>query len=83
MYLTNNRLASKSLITDIINHVSMKLAEKHLFSAHWEHEYSLLKSVTQCYSKIRLHNLAKTYTISVQGDNIRQTYSKLILFNHQ
>lgn len=47
------------------------------------HFYILVKEVVEAYTKIRLYNLAKTYSKELQGTNIRTLYTKLILFNHQ
>lgn len=47
------------------------------------HNYILLKSTVRCYLKIRLHNLAKTYSEELIETNVQQTLSKLILLHHQ
>ena len=47
------------------------------------HVLCLVKSITQCYSKIRLHHLAKEATATSSGPNVRKSLLKLELFKHQ
>lgn len=47
------------------------------------HVYILLKEIVFCYSKIRIHNLLKKFTLSIQGPSVRRQLNKLILFHNQ
>eukprot|EP00794_Sanderia_malayensis_P017132 gene17132-18850_t len=47
------------------------------------HTFGLVKTVTKCYCKIRLHHLAKEQTAKQSGTKVRKKLSKLILFKHQ
>ena len=48
-----------------------------------KHVYLLVKSIVKMYCKIGLHHLGKEKTSEINSRNIRKTFSKLILFNHQ
>ena len=47
------------------------------------HVFGLIKIITRCYCKIRLHHLGKQATDNISGTKIRKKLSKLVLFNHQ
>lgn len=85
MLVVINNLPSPVLLKTIVCHVSNKLFDRIPILApdHEEHGLALLKEIIQSYCKIRLHNLAKKFTSSLQGTRIRSVYNKLILFNHQ
>lgn len=61
------------------------LAQHHLENAVNEepHLFVLIKQIVACYTKIRLFNLLKKYTLVIQGPSVRRQLNKLILFNHQ
>lgn len=86
MYITDNKLPSQQLVSNIIATVSQNLASnlhKMFKEDHQEHHFLLLKNIIFCYCKIRLHNLARRFTESQRGELVRKTYAKLILFKHQ
>lgn len=85
MYLTNDSLPSADLLMDIVTYIARKHVDKLslLFNNHEEHGFNLLKLITKSYCKIRIHNLAKKYTVKIQGDLVRKKLNKLILFSHQ
>lgn len=85
MKLNDDSLPSNDIINDIVVNVSAKILQnlgRTIYPNH-EHAFQLLKTTIFNYSKIRCHNLAKTYTINIQGDAVRKKFSKLILFHHQ
>ncbi|XP_018571162.1 uncharacterized protein LOC108910899 [Anoplophora glabripennis] len=85
MNLKDDRLPSTDLVNNIVINVSAKLLPnlgRTVYSNH-EHSFHLLKMTIYSYCKIRCHNLAKTFTATVQGDAIRKKFSKLIIFHHQ
>lgn len=47
------------------------------------HGYLLIKKIVYNYCRIRIYNIAKKYTLKIQGTNVRRELNKLILFNHQ
>lgn len=47
------------------------------------HGFLLVKNIVRSYAKIRLYNLAKKHTETIQGNAVRRQLNKLILFNHQ
>ena len=47
------------------------------------HIGSLIKCSSRCYTKIRMHHLAKKYSEKIQGEKLRKNLSKLILFKNQ
>lgn len=61
------------------------LAQHHLENAVNEepHVFILIKEIVTCYTKIRIYNLLKKYTLVIQGPSVRRQLNKLILFNHQ
>lgn len=85
MFMTNNSLPGEDLVINIITQVSQQLIHKldSMFPTNCSHNFNLLKSIIYCFCKIRIYNLGKKHTEQIQGDNIRKTYSKLILFSHQ
>ena len=57
----------------------------HMFdsTAESNHIFTLIKVLVSCYTKIRMHHLAKQKTAEVTGISVRKQFSKLILFKHQ
>ena len=47
------------------------------------HVFDLIKIVSLCYSKIRLHHLAKQANANFSTRRVRKSLSKLILFKNQ
>ena len=47
------------------------------------HQVQLMRSVAQCYVKLRLHHQCKSFTRIVQGENCRSVLGKTILFKGQ
>ena len=57
----------------------------HMFdsTADSNHIFVLIKLIVACYTKIRMHHLAKQKTAEITGISVRKQFSKLILFKHQ
>ena len=47
------------------------------------HIITLIKTISLCYSKIRLHHLAKELNASGGGKNVRKQLTRLVLFKNQ
>jgi hypothetical protein len=47
------------------------------------HTLILVKTISLCYLKIKLHHLAKKETEKLQGKLVRKSLNKLILFKNQ
>ena len=47
------------------------------------HLFSLIKCISSCFCKIRMHHLAKSVTEKEQGPTVRKQLLKLVLFKHQ
>ena len=79
-----NAIATAVLSTCIGSDIFETLDE-HMYdcTATNNHIASLVKCCSQCYSKIRMHHLAKVHTAKLQGKKVRKQLSKLILFSHQ
>ena len=58
---------------------------EHMFDSTPEcnHIFNVIKVITHCYIKVRMHALARTFTENETGIKIRKKLSKLILFKHQ
>ena len=44
---------------------------------------TLVKTVAECFARVRLHHLGKCETEKAVGTNVRKKLTKLILFKHQ
>ena len=47
------------------------------------HTFSLTKTISQCYSKVRLYHLGKETTEKRDKNKVRKKLNKLVLFKHQ
>ena len=47
------------------------------------HTITLIKTIAHCYSKIRLHHLAKETNARVSGKKVRKALTRLVLFKNQ
>ena len=47
------------------------------------HTLKLIKTISQCYCKVRFHHLAKSYTDKLSTNRVRKKLTKLVLFEHQ
>ena len=47
------------------------------------HTFSLIKTISQCYSKVRLYHLGKEATEKLDRNKVRKKLNKLVLFKHQ
>ena len=52
-------------------------------SVDGNHVFFLVKTIIECYCRIRLFHVAKQSTMHINGSNIRKKLTKLILFKHQ
>ena len=59
--------------------------DSHMFDTpvSENHVFSLIKTVSRCYCKVKLYHLGKEATTKVHEKNVRKKLSKLALFNHQ
>ena len=66
-----------------INRMFMSL-NKHMMEvpATDNHVVFLIKTVCQCYSKIRLHHMAKMANLANKDKKIRRKFTNIILFNN-
>ena len=67
---------SKSVFADLYDHMFDSSPESN-------HVYKLIKVISQCYIKIRMHAIAKRYTEHKTGTKVRKQLTKLVLFKHQ
>lgn len=75
---------STAVMVDTYNTVFEELLQ-HMFdcSAEDNHMFTLVKTVSQCYTKVRLYQLGKRFSDKITGVKVRKNLSKLILFKHQ
>jgi len=52
-------------------------------SVDGNHVFFLVKAIVECYCKIRLHHMAKQFSVNINEPSIRKSLTKLILFKHQ
>ena len=52
-------------------------------SVDGNHVFFLVKTIIECYCKIRLHHIAKQASMNINDGNIRKNLTKLILFKNQ
>ena len=52
-------------------------------SADGNHVFFLVKSIIECYCRIRLFHVAKQTTLNINESDVRKKFTKLILFKHQ
>ena len=71
-----NEISISAVFDDIHSHMVDSTPDNN-------HIFSLIKCISSCYSKIRMHHLAKCYTYNVTGESVRKWLSKLVLFKHQ
>ncbi len=71
-----SKLNHSKVFTELNNHMfDTPVNENHIFS--------LIKLIVKCYCKVRLYHLGKEATARLHGKIVRETLSKLVLFNHQ
>ena len=94
MLASNNQLPQHGKITSAITSVVLnEVVPKGVFSSLQDHQFDtpveanhllkLVKCVSQCFVKVRMHHLAKQQTADAVKDKLRKRLSKLILFNNQ
>ena len=65
-----------STFQDLVEHMlDTTVDDNHLFK--------LIKTISECYSKVRLYQLCKTAMEEVSKNKVRKKLNKLVLFNHQ
>ena len=84
---------SNNFVSTLTLSVVTELTEKNIFldlndhmlesTVQSNHVYTLMKCITQCFIKIRMHALARSYTEKITGKKVRKQLSKLVLFKHQ
>lgn len=83
---TYQDLLVHSMTTEYITKDVFQILIRHSLDSSLEeenHRKQLISSIVLCYSIMRMHSIAKKHTETIQGDYIRKTLSKLILFNNQ
>ena len=71
------RLVRNDIFSSIQGHL---LTEEVGEANHYSNSISML---IECYVDVKLHAVAKTYTMGEVGEPIRHKLSKLIIFKHQ
>ena len=79
------------VITNVLKHVVQKYdycfesLKDHSLSCSplSNHQLELIKLISSCYLKIRMHHTAKSLSEKLDKTKIRKLLSKLILFKHQ
>ncbi len=79
----SNNVIPKNILADVVLCVSRSMREKKVFEEYDHHYNDLLKKIINCYCKIRLHNIAKKYSLDLHDDFVRPNFNKLVLFKHQ
>ena len=80
---------SEAIVTAVLSGISQSKVfselDSHMFDTpvSENHIFCLIKTVSKCYCKVRLHHLGKEVTTKVHEKNVRKTLTKLVLFNHQ
>ena len=69
-------VAQKEIFVDLYDHMLDSTPDSN-------HLFSLIKCISKCYIKIRMHSLGKTFTEKFTGTKVRKQLSKLVLFKHQ
>lgn len=82
MFISKNTIPP-NITEEVVNEVCRRLDHSNIFKRHTEHYLMLVKDTIKCYCKIRVNNLAKRHTQQIRGEQIRQQYTKLILFKNQ
>jgi len=74
-----------NVVLDEVGTTTFTNLHSHMFdsTADNNHIFTLIKVIVACYTKIRMHHLAKQKTAQITGVSIRKELSKLILFKHQ
>ena len=71
-----NKTNKSRVFTELDSHMfDTPVGENHVFS--------LIKTVSKCYCKVKFYHLGKEATTKVHEKNVRKTLTKLVLFNHQ
>ena len=76
---------SSSVLESLNLSYTFKELQNHMFDCSLQdnHVFNLIKSISKCYCKIRLHHLGKQATEEISGTKIRKKLSKLVLFKYQ
>ena len=69
-------LAAKQIFLDLNDHMLDLTVESN-------HVYTLMKSFTQCFTKITMHALAESYIEKFSGNKVQKQLSKHVIFEHQ
>ena len=78
-----------AIALSVLNSVNMKTTFKdidtHMLDTtiNDNHTFTLIKTISKCYSKVRLYHLGKTTTEMATKNKVRKKLSKLVLFEHQ
>lgn len=94
LFVTNNKVPKEEgYIVNLANSISQIFYDKNIFPSlenhYFEYEFSsnhvylLIRTISLCYLKIRFYNLSRKQTECIEGERIRQIFSKLILFRNQ
>ena len=73
----------------VLNGIDMRATFKdmdsHMLDAvvNDNHTFTLIKTISKCYSKVHLYHLGKTTTETASKDKVRKKLSKCVLFEHQ
>lgn len=88
-----NKLASRSLLQDLVLQVLESLQHKELFAELHSHMFDnsplenhyvhLLRSVAEYYLNVRLYHVGKQTTQSFHSRQVRQMFTKLTQFKGQ
>ena len=83
---------SEAIVTAVLSGIN-KTNKSRVFTEFGSHMFdtpigenyvfSLIKTVSKCYCKVKFYHLGKEATTKVYEKNVRKTLTKLVLFNHQ
>lgn len=76
LYVLTEVGESKSVFADLHDHMFDSSPESN-------HVFKLIKVISQCYIKIRMHAIAKRYNENKTGTKVSKQLTKLVLFKHQ
>ena len=91
---TNGRLPQgkgipDAIVVSVLNSIDIRATFKEL-DGHMlnttvtdNHVFTLIKTISKCYCKVRLYQLGKTTTEMATKTKVRKKLSKLVLFEHQ
>ena len=76
-----SRVMRRLVGTDIFSSIQGHLLTEEVGEEN--HYTNLISILIECYVDVKLHAVAKTYTMGEVGEPIRHKLSKLIIFKHQ